>query len=282
MLLRLILIYTFFLPFSMTYGQLLGTKDLNAHTPIIVYHPLEHGVQVVEIDYATPWNQYYTMIEMAQPMNVPQRAYATPPPANMFIIRDSNNNILRTYNRSPLDSTGQMLQSLIDSLLPVGVIKHVKEAFTNQNSNLARRLDFNSVFNQFDGYFIVYDSTCEGGFSPDWRGRTSGTCDQGLINHSGEIVLPIIYQSIVPIAMLCDSSTRVFSMIAVKHNGRWGLLNNDLSIVTDTQFEALEASSSNRGMFNIKTGGLWGLMDCSGNIIVAPTSKNRLRKYIQK
>jgi hypothetical protein len=89
-------------PEKLSVEELLRFK-LPRDTVQIIYYAFYNGLQMVELDFASPYKQRIMYLEQTKPRAMPHAALEPMPRPNIYLLRDSNGTIIKSYNLYGLD-----------------------------------------------------------------------------------------------------------------------------------------------------------------------------------
>jgi len=193
-----------------------------------LYYPFFGGVQMIEVDHIGYWDRMIFYLEQSQPRSMPYSAFNPMPLGNAYFFRDSLGNIVKAFN------SGESLTDLT---------QHFKKIPLQKKSTGFRSL---FLYHKFQHHRVgVWYQSPQALFDfPNHYKVSTGKAEQkvgfensadleknqvkfGLIDTLGQVVIPLVYQAILP----------YYDLLLVQKEGKWGLINYKNEVVIDFRYD---------------------------------------------
>ncbi len=203
--------------------------------PDIYYYKFYNGIQMIELDYLSAYHRRVNYLEQAQPRGLTWEMVLGPPPANVYLFRNENGEIVKQYG----DFDKSKLLSVQESL---------KKTTTHNSfgSQFGSFLGFSQISTRYFPYYLI-------GSQSDVF--SSGL---GLIDSLGNEVLPKEYSVIWKHDNIYITRKDTFNE----------LRNINLTIKFSSYEFQLQPSQLHRDHVDIIKENKCGLMDSVGRIVV--------------
>lgn len=211
--------------------------------PIVHYYHFYNGVQMIMLDYQTPFENKVSYLEQAEPRALEWRSVLGGPRSNVYIFRNEAGEIVKQFGETD-----------ISKLLSVKASLKVAEFHFSLGAIIGTRIGFTNLTTSCFPYYVINSEQ-----------STSRSTRYGLIDSLGNVVLPTEYEKI----------WKGDNLFITMKDGYSELRNVDLNIQFRTNAYRLQPSSSHRELvyvFKHLEGNSHrykvGLMDASGKLIV--------------
>lgn len=196
------------------------------------YYSFYNGVQMIEVDHLTYWDNKVYFMEQTQPRALSYSMIMGPPPPNEYFFRDTSGAIIKAFN------TRQDLKVLTQHFRKVPINKITKNPFFAASSAHAHKewkysgawpYSPNSLY-FFNGFYKVYDMGDQnrliGVSHPASPSKfIDGPC--GLIDSLGNIRVPMEYEEILPLA----------NWLMVKKDNKWGIIDKNMNTILPLEYD---------------------------------------------
>ena len=197
-----------------------------------IFYPFYMGIQMIEIDHIGFWDRKIFFLEQSQPRAIPHSAFNPMPIGNEFIFRDSSGTILKAFNSK------QTLTELTNTFKKVPLRKK-NNIFGNTSTSHKNRIQMGGIWYQspqimfnFSGFYKISNGYAEQLPSQDHYQKSGQTSHlkYGLIDSLGNIVVPVIYDAILP----------YYDNLLVQKDTKWGIITFDNKIVISPNYDSYE------------------------------------------
>lgn len=186
----------------------------------VFFYPVINGKQLIEIDFFTAWNNKINCLEQAQPRALEwSMVIQAPSQPNIFMLVDSQENVLKVYNL--FDQSEENIQKIYKQY-----VKKVNEPNFLKVSPGVRNFYHLKGDQNYHRIFAV-DQTCSCNYINNYE---ENSCKEGIINHKGEVIIPVQYEYIMPY----DST------FIVKINNKYGVISQKQKIIIAAKYAMIQ------------------------------------------
>ena len=207
---------------SSLYIEQLFRSELPGESVNIIYYNFYNGIQMVELDFESPYWQTINHYEQAKPRAIPYSMIVPPPHPNIYLFRDLHGIVYKVYNDYDFDLSSILLEHPL-KLNKTQLVNH--QGSNNLKSAYFRRYHgfFGRASNPgFGGVYVI----AEGGsmvqqsmYERDTGYKLEGA-RFGLMDSLGKIVLSPRYHDIEPFSAAATVvyDSKKFGLINLKGN----------------------------------------------------------------
>lgn len=224
-----------------------------------IYYRFYHGIQMIEVDNLDYYDRKIFYLEQAYPRAMPYTMLEPPPDLNVYIFRDSTGKIVKAFN------TTQSIDELNKHFIKIPVNKK-STSFIRQFNNTHRgKADFaDGVWPYSPNRFYFYNGLYK---IADYSKGVKSVSTRiympvmkypfGLIDSLGNVVIPAIYDEILPAGenfVVCKDSL-------------WGILDRKGQTVLNMKFTSIKHETNNIITFSLNNK-IGAILDYQQNKII--------------
>ncbi|MDD2984704.1 MAG: WG repeat-containing protein [Crocinitomicaceae bacterium] len=213
------------------------------------YYPFYNGVQMIEIDHIGYWDRKIYFLEQSTPRAMPHSMYNPMPIGNEFFFRDTTGVIVKAFNtEKSLDELTKLFKKI-----PINK-KHGLPSFSPYHSSPRTGGSwYQSPQSSFD--FLGHYKVSSGSITQNSKEVSISSLDNkakglkfGLIDSLGNIVIPIQYNTILPL----------YENLLVQKE-KWGVIDYNQTELVPLQFDSYEVDHYARSVYPPKNGNVFFL-----------------------
>jgi len=207
-------------------------------SPNIHYYKFYNGIQMIELDYLTPYHQRVNYLEQTKPRALTWEMVLGPPQSNVYLFRNESGDIIKSYGNS----------GSVYDLLSVEKSKEIAKPHNTFGAMIGSSLGFSGIGTRYFPYYLL-------GGSSDFDSNSGAL---GLIDSLGNVILTQSYDVIWQ-----------HDQLFITRKGNLNELRDDkLKVIYSSNEYTLQPANRNSNCADIYTGNKFGLMNSKGELII--------------